>query len=155
MRGHGCIAGSFRPLAAAILLSMAAAPFEAAAQTQAQAALPQAPPIAVKPLPPGAWIGPPSRDFAIAPHVDAGPPARTGWGLFVTARGHSMDLAANSSWTSDANVRGGEFQVGLGWRQDNMSAMVGYVESSARAPYGPVSHSPRGVIGLSFALHTP
>lgn len=164
MFAHRGVPDPFRPLAIAALLVMGLLPLEANAESAAVAGparsarpapnVRPAPVIPVKPLPRGVWIGPPARAYVIGPHIDAGPPAETGWGLYVTAHGRSTNLAAQSSWTTDANVRPGEIQVGLGWRQENMSAMVGYVEPDIAGRAGdPMNRKSKGLVGLSVVLH--
>ncbi|MFI4975003.1 MAG: hypothetical protein ACHP84_10735 [Caulobacterales bacterium] len=79
----------------------------------------------------------------------------TGWGLFATAHGASMDLWARGGWLRDPSALPGEIEAGFGWRRSNMSALVGYAQPAfASGAARSVSPSRRGLIGLSIAIRS-
>jgi len=105
----------------------------------------------------------PSQTYAVGePKAEASSPH--GWGLFVSAKGRSLDLRSpDSGWSEDPQLMPGDFQAGFGWRKNAASALVGYQQ----ADYGPKrddavpAFGPHrggggggGVIGLGLALHT-
>jgi hypothetical protein len=90
-------------------------------------------------------------DYAVAPpRQDDGAPIPSGWGVFVTVAGRSTDLVTRGGWAVDPNVRPGEFQAGLGWRQSRVSATLGYVQPDVT--FGRVNF-PRPSVKALFGLH--
>jgi hypothetical protein len=78
-----------------------------------------------------------------------------GWSLFATGWGHSVDLSGSNSWGTDPLARPGELEVGAGWREQGLSATIGFVRPNFGAhPYYPHSVAPDGLVGLSISFGT-
>ena len=137
--------------ALALVVAASAVALAASAQTHAPAARPFNPAAVRTRLleDEGSWSS--MRDLPVAPHssIDAGR-VHEGFGVFVLAGGHSVDVVTRSGWAVDPNVWRGDFQAGVGWKQGGVSALVGYVQPHASAPrthLGPI-------VGFTLAIHT-
>src|SRR5258708_76076 len=108
---------------------------------------------------------PTPQTYAAQPPHDAGPPPQ-GWGVFATTRGRTLDLQSRDlGWGDDAHAAPGDVEVGVGWRGDHASAIVGYAqrELGARGGWaeqfdpkwrGRPPHSEPGLIGVSVSIRS-
>jgi hypothetical protein len=111
---------------------------------------------------PAAPIG---QTFAAPPPHDeaAAPP---GWGVFATTHGRTLDLQSRDlGWGGDAHAPPDDVEVGVGWRGDRASAMVGYALRPLGAKSGwaerfdpkwrgqPPRGAP-GVVGFSVSIRS-
>jgi hypothetical protein len=79
----------------------------------------------------------------------------TGWALFATAGGRSMDLSTLKGWAEDPNAGPRELAAGLGWRGRNVSAMMGYTRPDFGARVdNPHGARPQGLMGISIELRS-
>ena len=125
-------------------LALALAPAVAAAQTTRPSVQSESPPYAVK-LPPSPRSSP------------------QGWGLYVIAKGRSLDLSQRGSgWSDDPAAPRTDLEAGYGWWSGPATTIVGYIQHDNRAdqpwiePHSPSDHRSggSGVLGLGFVVHT-
>lgn len=104
--------------------------------------------------------------YHLASPATAGP-VPSGWGIFVTAKGHSLDLRSRGGgWVDDPRASSSEIEAGLGWRRSCFSAVMGYQQTGgdlgweavsdvepANQP-GPREDGDGGVLGLGFILRS-
>lgn len=142
-------------MAAAILVVLMALLLVAKAQTPGVSHLPTLLLGAARPEA-GAKALTPRPDFTLTPKASA-PWTPSGWGLFATAHGQSMDLAGPRRWAEDADARPDQLEAGFGWRGRNASATAGYVQPDfgTRDDDHPNSKRPSGLFGLTVTFHTP
>jgi len=107
----------------------------------------------------------PAPVYSVLAPADKGGAAPSGWGLFASMRGQSLNIRSpDSGWADDNYVRKGDVEAGFGWRRNGASALVGYQQADfgPNEDYAPTfgphrsaheSHDDVGVIGLGFALH--
>ena len=88
----------------------------------------------------------------------------SGWGLYATLRGRSMDLASRD-WAEDPRVQPRDVEAGYGWRDGKTTALIGYdqhdygpkyqrmVSYTQRDPNEPPPVNSAGVLGFSLVLH--
>jgi hypothetical protein len=81
----------------------------------------------------------------------------SGFGLFATVKDRSVDVASPDRLVEGPNGSLFDQSAGLGWRHDNLSAMVGYMHPSSERPLSIddniAYHRPRGRVGIGLALH--
>ena len=74
--------------------------------------------------------------------------------------GRSVDLLTPDTWRNGPTTAGSDnTEVGLGWRRDRMSAVVGYVRETSNSDPGAFANEgggrfkSRAMMGMGFALH--
>jgi hypothetical protein len=102
--------------------------------------------------------------YAVKSPSDPAPQAGSGWGLYATLHGRSMDLNSHS-WADDPRVQPRDVEAGYGFRSGMASALIGYdqhdfgpkaphaIAPGARDPNEPPTVQSGGVLGVSFVLH--
>ncbi len=139
-------------LGACIIAAVVVAPFAACAQAVAASGLPPSDSAssASSTSAPRRWI------LAPTPEHDGAIETVSGFGLFARIRDRSIDAAAPGRLVQGPEGSLFDESAGLGWRQDNVSAMVGYMRPSAAHPvYQDQNisyHQPHGRFGIGLAL---
>ena len=81
----------------------------------------------------------------------------SGFGVFAAVKGRAVDATAPDRLVNGPDGSLFDQSAGLGWRRDNVSAMVGYMHPSTDHPlYQDESVSyrrPRGRFGIGLSLH--
>jgi len=122
--------------------------------------------LAVLTLTPGAAHAAPTNapvpeSFAVRPFDGAAAMASMGWGAFAIDRGKSLDLAAhNLDWADDNAAAADDVAVGVGWRSDDASALIGYEHRDSgpkpdprrAALRDPVPWHDPAVVGLTLSI---
>jgi hypothetical protein len=107
-------------------------------------------------LPLVAHAAPPVPEYDPQPVVTSAH-AETGWGMFATMHGRTLDLTDRDGWADDPRVNSGDVEAGYGWRKGRAAAMIGYNQPDLGPGHGstfqPHAGDP-GVLGLGLVLHT-
>jgi hypothetical protein len=86
-------------------------------------------------------------------------PIVRGLGLMAINHGRPVDLRDPSQWSAASGEGRQDTEVGWGWRNDRVTALVGYIQpDQIRDPDFPAledQRRPRPLVGLSFALRYP
>ena len=83
-----------------------------------------------------------------------------GVGLVALTNSRSVDLLTPDTWRGGPTTAGSDnTEVGVGWRRNSMSAVVGYVRENANSEPGAFTNEGEGrfksraMMGMGFALH--
>ena len=84
-------------------------------------------------------------------------PRSDGLGLIATVKDHAVDVVSPTQMINGPSGSLFDEAAGLGWRRDNLSAMIGYMRPDDQRPdYRDESvsyHKPRARVGLGLSLH--
>ena len=79
--------------------------------------------------------------YAVTSPSDHADHLGSGWGLYATLHGRSMDLSSHS-WADDPRVQPRDVEAGYGFRSGLASALIGY-DQHDYGPKRPARHRPR------------
>jgi len=81
----------------------------------------------------------------------------SGFGVFAAVKGRAVDATEPDRLMNGPDGNLFDESAGLGWRRDNVSAMVGYMHPSTERPLyvdeNIAYHRPRGRFGIGLSLH--
>ena len=81
--------------------------------------------------------------YAVNPPSGAAARAPMGWGAFAINKGRSLDLTSHKlDWADDSATDNHDVAVGLGWRSDHTTAVIGYDQED----FGPKPDPRRGAV---------
>ena len=107
----------------------------------------------------------PDRTYTAALPQAAATHEPSGWGVYATLHGRTLDLQSqDTGWADDPDLRGGDIEAGVGWRGQRASALVGFVQRDLGRPdwaaavdprrRGWLAHDTSDVLGFSVSLRS-